>query len=110
MAETILFLFIGLVVYLNIVATYHLNQSELYSLGQKRAQFFLIWLIPLVGASLVIMMLMEEIKAKRHPKGQTFIMRFLMLSFIFADASSNGSSPSDSNKVESTGGDGGGGD
>jgi uncharacterized membrane protein YgcG len=115
MGETIIFIFFALVVYLNLVATIHLTQSDLYSPGQKVVQLVLIWLVPIIGASIVIKLIMEEPAAeKRLPGGDSFIVRFLLLSFIFSSATV---SDTDSDALDSSdaggfdgGGDGGGGE
>ncbi|MCG7940578.1 MAG: hypothetical protein N0C88_17255 [Candidatus Thiodiazotropha lotti] len=117
MVEVISYIFVAFVIYLNVVATIHLVRSDMYSSGQKVAQLALIWLIPIIGAAFVVMLLMEEACAeKRNLRGNSFIIRFLMLSFIFSNAAADGDA---SEAIESSdiggfdsggGGDGGGGD
>ena len=88
----------------------------MYSSGQKAAQLVLVWLIPIAGAVIVVILLMEEPSIeKRLPRGNSFIIRFLMLSFIFSSvtAASSDSNALDSGNVgdfDAGGGDGGGGE
>jgi uncharacterized membrane protein YgcG len=43
-----------LVLYLNIVATYHVRTSTGFELRQKTYQYFLAWLLPIIGSAIVI--------------------------------------------------------
>ena len=111
MIEIIAFAFIALMVYLNVVSTIHLTRSDMYSSGQKKAQLAFIWFIPIIGAAIVLMLLMEEPGAeKRLPRGNSFIVRFLLLSFIFSSATAGGTDSDTLDSGDVGGFDGGGGD
>jgi hypothetical protein len=48
------FVFLTMVVVLNLVATVCLMPSDVYSTSQKTLQLVLIWVLPFVGATLVL--------------------------------------------------------
>ncbi|MES2238615.1 MAG: hypothetical protein V4500_12815 [Pseudomonadota bacterium] len=56
----ILAMLVFALVALNIYATLHMARSGSFGLGQKIAQVFLIWLLPLVGPLLVLRVINEE--------------------------------------------------
>ncbi|MEW7990664.1 MAG: hypothetical protein AB2723_18040 [Candidatus Thiodiazotropha sp.] len=118
MAEIIIFVALAIVLYLDISASVHLAKSDMYSKSQKAAQYLLIWLVPFIGAAVVLSILMEEPgPSRKGEKAPSFLFRLLALTFFFETASSlaDGDSPSqdssfDSGGYDSGGGDGGGGD
>ena len=52
--------FVVALVVLNFCATVKLWRSESYTLGQKIAQSLIIWLIPVLGTSLVLFLMRQE--------------------------------------------------
>ncbi len=68
MIEIITLAFIVLMVYLNIVSTI-LVGSNMYSTGQKGIQLALIWLIPIIGAVIVLALFTEEPSAEKKVPG-----------------------------------------
>ncbi len=80
MIEIITLAFIVLMVYLNVISTIHLVGSNMYSTGQKGIQLALIWLIPIIGAVIVLAFLTEEPSAEKKVPG----------SFSSANASESG--------------------
>ncbi|MCU7815678.1 MAG: hypothetical protein KZQ81_10820 [Candidatus Thiodiazotropha sp. (ex Rostrolucina anterorostrata)] len=118
MSEIIIFVAIGIVLYLNISASVHLAKSDMYSMSQKAAQYLLIWLVPFIGAAVVLSILMEEPgPGRKGEKASSFLFRLLALTFFFETASSiadgeisSQDSSFDSGGYDSGGGDGGGGD
>jgi hypothetical protein len=62
------FVFLTIVVVLNLVATVCLMPSAVYSASQKTLQLVLIWVLPFVGAILVLTVLAHDRKsASRDP-------------------------------------------
>ena len=111
MIITIIFIFLALTVYLNVITTIHLTRSDMYDSGQKRAQLVLIWFAPIIGSAIVLMLLMEEpIAEKELPTGDSFIVRFLLLSFLFSGASADSGNSDTTDSGDAVGFDGGGGD
>ena len=51
------------IVALPIWATLKLSKTDLYERAQKRAQYQLIWLLPIIGASIVLAVLHQEQQA-----------------------------------------------
>ncbi|MES9970743.1 MAG: hypothetical protein ABW092_11975 [Candidatus Thiodiazotropha sp.] len=118
MYEIIIFLTIAIALYLNLSASVHLARSDMYSMSQKAAQYLLIWLLPFIGAAVVLTILMEEPgPVKKGEKAPSYLFRLLALTFFFEAApkmvdsqASNHDSGFDSGGYDSGGGDGGGGD
>ncbi|MEW8464078.1 MAG: hypothetical protein AB2655_05860 [Candidatus Thiodiazotropha endolucinida] len=118
MAEILIFVALAIVLYLSISASVHLAKSDMYSKSQKVAQYLLIWLVPFIGAGVVLSILMEEPgPTRRGEKAPSFLFRLLALTFFFESASciadgeaSSQDSSFDSGGYDSGGGDGGGGD
>jgi tellurite resistance protein TehA-like permease len=50
--------------------TYRVVRTDLYERTQKSAQAKLIWLLPVLGATIVLSVLSEEEKAQRPPPAQ----------------------------------------
>lgn len=81
--EYLVFGIAGLIVYLDIVASYQLYRSNNYDRSQKIAQYIIIWLFPLLGAFLVLYFVAETPAAygagKKPPSRLT---QLLALSFF----------------------------
>jgi len=102
-----------LILYLNVAASIYLYKSIMYTSGQKIAQSLIIWLIPIIGAAIVLNVLMEEVvQLKKHDSSAPFLLRVLTLTIFFEAASgiSQGEAGSHDGGYESGGFDGGGGD
>jgi uncharacterized membrane protein YgcG len=118
MVEIIIFVALAIVLYLNISASVHLAKSDMYSMSQKAIQGLLVWLVPVIGAAVVLSILLEDPgSARKGEKAPSFLFRLLALTFFFETAASvaDGESSShdsciDSGGYDSGGGDGGGGD
>lgn len=118
MAEIIIFVALAIVLYLDISASVHLAKSDVYSKNQKATQYLLVWLVPFIGAAVVLNILMEEPgPSRKGGNAPSFLFRLLALTFFFETASSlaDGESPNqgssgDSGGCDSGGSDGGGGD
>jgi hypothetical protein len=57
------FILLTIVVVLNLVATVRLTPSDVYSTSQKILQLVLIWMLPFVGAILVLTVLAHDRKS-----------------------------------------------
>ncbi len=66
------FLAVCVIVYLNVVATWMLFRSRVVSGFQRGAQFVLIWLLPLLGAIVVISILTDPADRRRRQAKWTF--------------------------------------
>lgn len=60
------FLAACVIVYLNVVATWMLFRSQVVSAFQRGAQFVLIWIVPLIGAIVVISILTDPKDRRRR--------------------------------------------
>jgi hypothetical protein len=60
------FLAVCVVVYLNVVATWMLCRSKVVSGFQRGTQFVLIWIVPVVGATIVISILTDPADRRRR--------------------------------------------
>ena len=79
--------------------------------NRKRAQLVLIWLVPIVGSSILLLLLMEELATEKELlTGDSFIVRFLLLSFLFTGASANSCDSDTTDSGDNGGFDGRGGD
>lgn len=58
-----LYLLIIAVVAMPIWASVRLSRTDLYESQQKRSQYQLIWLLPIIGASLVLVVMHQEQQA-----------------------------------------------
>ncbi|MCG8488031.1 MAG: hypothetical protein MI756_11230 [Chromatiales bacterium] len=118
MIETLIFITLAIALYLNISASIHLAKSSIYSISQKAAQTLLIWLVPFIGAAVVLSILMEEPgPGLKNEKTPSFLFRLLALTFFFEATSSSADSETsnqdssfNSGGYDSGGGDGGSGD
>ncbi len=57
------FIFLTMVVVLNLVATICLIRSDVYSTSQKTSQLLVVWALPFVGAILVLAVLAHDRKS-----------------------------------------------
>ena len=68
MINTIIVIALVLLITLHIygasLASWHLSKSLYFDPWQKRAQYFIIWLIPVIGTALVLNMLAPEISKR----------------------------------------------
>ena len=64
MALTLTLLATGLIVGLNILATRQIASCECYEMRQKRAQYAMIWIVPIVGAMLAISLARGEVLSR----------------------------------------------
>jgi len=62
---TTIFIIVGLIaLYMNIAATFHLFRCKLYERIQIIAQLFVIWLIPFIGAILILSVIFSSTPTK----------------------------------------------
>jgi len=68
------------IVLLNIITSYRLFRDDYYTTWQKSIQYLLVWSFPIVGSSIVIYFLHEEIDAsKKYPWIVRVVARLFML-------------------------------
>ncbi len=75
--------FIGIYVYLAVVANYHTHASASYSRQQKRLQFLLAWALPVLGSMLIILVALSDREHVRtimtHSKLPSPLLRIVTL-------------------------------
>ncbi len=99
-------------IYLNFAATYNLIKSHLYSGSQIAFQFLLIWVVPLMGALLVLYFLHDiYVRSSKVSTLTGRVVDWVTMTYLFDDGAHDNGMPG-SNSTESTegGGDGGDGD
>jgi len=70
---TLLAIAIGLVVLLNMWATYSIVRSPSYTTGQKLAQLIVVWLLPVLGAAACIIFIRADaLSTPADPSPQFF--------------------------------------
>ena len=70
MGATIVVVLIALVIAtLNVVATLQVRSSDAFSPSQKRLQYLLIWIVPIIGAALPLAVLMSDNSRHTSPGG-----------------------------------------
>jgi hypothetical protein len=78
--ENILIPFVLYVLLLNLIASYRLYRDELYAPWQKRVQFLIIWLLPLLGGLIVSVLLNRTLEPQiRMPKYLKWVGSFFLL-------------------------------
>jgi len=104
------------ILYINIVASYHLLRAQYYDNMQKSVQLLIIWLLPVVGSVLVMFFIIEQPTApSKGIEPPSRILQIIMLSFMLdsfntSENASNGTT-SDGGFVDGVdGGNGDGGD
>ncbi len=60
MALALTLIVVAIAIILNIIAARRVAKSSYYESNQKRAQYWLIWLLPIVGATLAFALAKEE--------------------------------------------------
>ena len=104
-------------IYMNLVATYHAINSEYYDSTQKKLQLLLTWLVPFLGSFVVILFALsdkEYIRAEKSKTGPRAKLFRLITLAAFVGASGNSVTASDDSGSDVTsssdGGSSGGGD
>lgn len=107
--STIVITLLCLLLYLNAAAIYYAVKTEMYSTKQLVAQACIVFLVPLVGAIVILSFSISQISPepllKNEKKHSNRLLSLLFLSFIVSNLNSQSeSSVSESNIPESGGG------
>ena len=113
MVENGIIIFIAsIIIYLNIVATYHVINSGSYDSAQKKFQLLLSWLVPLIGSVVVISFALsdkEYVRVQKDKKGPPAkIIRLITLAAFFGASNSSVSASGDNGNDITGGGNSGG--
>lgn len=100
---TLLFILAMLIIYSAAFVTYHVSRSDSLEVGQKRAIYLFVWLVPLIGPVITVAALGDDFVRQRKKPGIP-LLSYIFLGAVLSSAQENGDETAHTGGSDATGG------